>query len=255
MAVIAGIQYPKIRCCYGRLTTAQVNGTTQGGTVVLPAQAVTTSKATITCTTVVNADYVTIDGIRFTAATTAIQASRIFTSVGGDAAVAASLAACINRKSTGLPGVTAAVTSGSTVTLTCAPTHPLPVTMTASAGTIVCVAASGNPNITTVGNSRQITVVDGWIRAIGGAVGGGSCTGINVATTGGVAIAVFIKAALTEGAVLRMGTATNGVAANLNLANAPGVGLKIQAVGADVTTATHLDYCIYYTVGKGNTAT
>jgi hypothetical protein len=248
---MAGISYPRLHCAFGQLTTNEVNGTSQGGKIIVPGDATTNTQATITCTSVQANEYVVIDGITFTAKAATSQSARQFDQDAGDNATATALALCIN----GIYGVSGvkAVASTNVVTLTWGSTHPNAVTVVPSAATMVYVPATQPPGISATGRN-QLTVVDAWIRAIGGACGGASCTGVNLATTAGVNIAVFLKAGITEGTVLRAGTATNGVSANLGLANAPGVGLKLQAKGADMETATALDYCVYFTIGKGQTA-
>lgn len=248
---MAGIEYPRLRCAFGQLTTNEVNGTSQGGTIVIPGDKTTKTAATITCATVLANDYVVIDGITFTAKNATSQSAHEFDQDAGNTPTGAALALCING-AYGVPGVTATAASG-VVTLMWGSDHPKPPVVTSSSSTLALTTATQMPNISATG-SRQITVVDAWVRAIGGSAAGASFTGVNLATTAGVNICVFLVAGMSQNTILRAGTATNGVSANLNLANAPGEGLKIQAKGADMTTATALDYCIYYTIGKGNTA-
>jgi len=93
---------------------------------------------------------------------------------------------------------------------------------------------------------RIYTVVDGWMRAIGGAAG--SLTSIDVTddTTGTVALS-FEAAGLAENAVLRAG-ATNTTVTNAGTALTQGEGILVKNVGTAVDTATHVDVCIHYLV-------
>lgn len=94
---------------------------------------------------------------------------------------------------------------------------------------------------------RTLTVVDGWMRAIGGAAGGGTGIYVKDSTTGTVACE-WLVGDLTQNAVARLGGGTT-VATNLGTALAGNEGLKIVKHGNNITTATSVDYCIYYTVG------
>lgn len=97
---------------------------------------------------------------------------------------------------------------------------------------------------------RVYTVVDAWMRAIGGAAGSNTSVDITDDTTGTVA-ASFEDAALTQNTVCRAGAA-NTAATGLNTALAQGEGLKVANVGTDMDTASALDVCIHYTVGSAH---
>jgi hypothetical protein len=95
---------------------------------------------------------------------------------------------------------------------------------------------------------RVYTVVDCWMRAIGGAAGSNTSVDVTDDTTGTVA-ASFEDAALSQNAVCRIGAA-NTSATGLNTALAQGEGLKVANVGTAMDTATHLDVCIHYIVSS-----
>ena len=94
---------------------------------------------------------------------------------------------------------------------------------------------------------RRITVHDGWLRAIGGAAGG--ATGVNVVDTAGTPVVAFAMAigGLAQNAVARVGLATHYTGTTIGNPLTPGKGLQIVDNGT-LTTLTHLDYCIFYTV-------
>jgi hypothetical protein len=246
---MAGITYPKVRVCYGQLSATQVNVGSDYGTVILPADGVVATKATITLTSVQVAEYVVIDGITYTAAAATAASSREFINTNDNTAATA-LATCINHATAGVPRVSASASSN-IVTLTTLVGHPLAVTMSPSAATIVCVAAV-HPGVTYTGD-RQIRVIDAWIRAIGGTTAG--CSAIELQTTAATPIVVISwpVANIARDVVARVGV-SNTVSTNVGLANAPGVGLKLAAI-TDMSGATAVDYCIQYTIGRGNTAT
>lgn len=93
---------------------------------------------------------------------------------------------------------------------------------------------------------RAITVVDAYLRAIGGAAASNTSVDIVDSTTGTVAIA-FARAGLAQNAVLRMG-ATNTTNTGVLTTLATGEGLKIKNTGTAMATATAMDYCIFYVV-------
>ena len=97
---------------------------------------------------------------------------------------------------------------------------------------------------------RVYTVVDCWMRAIGGASTANTSVDVTSATTGTVA-ASFEDAALTQNTVCRIGAA-NTAATGLNTALTQGEGLKVANVGTAMDTATHLDVCIHYLVGSAH---
>lgn len=109
-----------------------------------------------------------------------------------------------------------------------------------NAGKIVVPGAPG----------RVYTVVDCWMRAIGGAAGSNTSVDVTSATTATVA-ASFEDAALTQDVVRRIGAA-NTSATGLNTALTQGEGLKVANVGTAMDTATHLDVCIHYLVSSAH---
>ena len=94
---------------------------------------------------------------------------------------------------------------------------------------------------------RTITVHDGWLRAIGGAAGG--ATAVDVKDTADPPTVAFKMAVggLTENAVARVGLATHYTGTTVGSPLTPGEGLQIADDGV-LTTLTHLDYCIFYTL-------
>ena len=95
---------------------------------------------------------------------------------------------------------------------------------------------------------RIYTVVDGWMRAYGGAAGSTTSVDVTDDTTGTIAMS-FEVAGLTENAVLRAGAA-NTTCTYLNTALAQGEAIKVANVGTDMDTATHVDVCIHYLVSS-----
>jgi hypothetical protein len=93
---------------------------------------------------------------------------------------------------------------------------------------------------------RTLTVVDAWVRAIGGAASGNDSVDVTDTVTGTIAVS-FARAGLTENTVLRAG-ATNATATNLGADLGAGEGIKVANVGTAMGTATALDYCISYVV-------
>lgn len=236
----------RLRAVWGQLTTAEVNASTRSGTVILPARGVT-SGATLTLTSVVTNQYVDIDGHRFTAKTATSVADRQFDDDAGDSATATALALCINNPNYGVPNVTASASSNVVTLDWSSSAHPVPVTMSPSAATIVCAAAT-HPGTVFPGD-KPIAVLDCWMRAIGGAAT--TSTAIALKTTAETTIVSNAVAQLGEGLVLRAG-ATGSTVTNLGATNTEGVGLKIAATVADCTVMTALDYCVLFTGSGGS---
>jgi hypothetical protein len=106
----------------------------------------------------------------------------------------------------------------------------------ANAGIIIVPAMPG----------RMLTVVDGWMRAIGGAAG--TATGVYLEDSSGTVIAAeWLIAALTQNTVARIGAA-NVTSTNVGSILTTNDGLKIIGHGTLDTVVT-LDYCVFYTVG------
>jgi hypothetical protein len=96
---------------------------------------------------------------------------------------------------------------------------------------------------------RTIRVVGGWMRAIGGTVA--TATSVNVSDTSNTnEVMVGTAANMTAGLILREGT-TGMTCTKLGTALVKGNGLRIKGIGATVTGATSVDYCVYYTVEGG----
>jgi hypothetical protein len=92
-------------------------------------------------------------------------------------------------------------------------------------------------------SSRSVILVGGWLRSTGNVT---QATTIDICSTAAVPIVgVAVAAAqLTNGALAPLlGTATQ---TTVGAANVKGDGLQILSVGADETTATVCDYCVYY---------
>ncbi len=94
---------------------------------------------------------------------------------------------------------------------------------------------------------RSITVVDAWVRAIGGAAGANDSVDVVDSVSGTIAVA-FTRAGLVENVVLRVGTATTGVGTNVGVSLGRGEGVKVKNTGTAMTTATHLDYVILFKI-------
>jgi hypothetical protein len=92
---------------------------------------------------------------------------------------------------------------------------------------------------------KTITVVDAWLRAIGGNAGG--ATAVVLESTGGTDILSCTVGALTQNTLLR-GGASNATATNFGTAMGKGAGLRIGCTVGDLTTATHIDYVVLYKV-------
>ena len=106
-----------------------------------------------------------------------------------------------------------------------------------NAGLVIVPATSG----------RTITVVDGWLRAIGG--NAATATSVDIESTADTPTLAFKIAVggLTQNAVARMGIATHGTQTGVGTALDEDEGLQITATGT-LATATAVDYCVYYTV-------
>ena len=94
---------------------------------------------------------------------------------------------------------------------------------------------------------RVVTVVDGWLRAIGGAAG--TATGVYIQDTAATAGSTleWLIGALTQNAVARIGAANvTSTYAGVQMTRDKGIQMKTH--GAALDTATSVDYCIYFTV-------
>ena len=94
---------------------------------------------------------------------------------------------------------------------------------------------------------RAYTVVDCWLRAIGGAATSNTSIDVQDSVTA-TKVVVFAQAALTQNAILRAGVAVNSVGTNLGTSLTRSEGIRILNVGTACDTMTHLDYVILYKV-------
>lgn len=109
------------------------------------------------------------------------------------------------------------------------------VNANSGAGTVIVPAVAG----------RTLTVVDCWLRAIGGAAGG--ATAVVLEDTAGTDAVSYVVAALTENVVARAGC-SNSTATGLGTALGKSKGLRIARTVSDLTTATAIDYMVLYKV-------
>jgi len=94
---------------------------------------------------------------------------------------------------------------------------------------------------------RAYTVVDCWLRAIGGAAANNTSVDVQDSVSA-TKVAVFTRAGLTENALARAGVAVTSVATNLGTSLTRSEGVRIINVGTACDTMTHLDYVILYKV-------
>jgi hypothetical protein len=94
---------------------------------------------------------------------------------------------------------------------------------------------------------RAYTVVDCWLRAIGGAAANNTSVDVQDSVSA-TKVAVFTRAGLTENALARAGVAVTSVATNLNTSLGRGEGIRILNVGTACDTMVSLDYVILYKV-------
>ena len=100
-------------------------------------------------------------------------------------------------------------------------------------------------------SGRTLTVVGGWMRALGGNAGGTTSVDIkDTKATSPVVAVACTQAGLTQNTILRFGTATTGEFNTSNTALTKNKGLQIVKTGNDLTTATSVDYVVYYTVSS-----
>jgi hypothetical protein len=87
---------------------------------------------------------------------------------------------------------------------------------------------------------RSLAIVDGWLRAIGGAAA--TCTYVDIRDVGGTTNYMRgAQASLTQNTVLRLIGTADGLAEVT-----PGKGLKIASTTNNLATATHIDYYVEY---------
>ena len=90
---------------------------------------------------------------------------------------------------------------------------------------------------------RQIVVVGGWLRALGGNASGATSVDIADTATSPVTAAAIGVGSLTAGAVVQL---TAGTATNMGVGLTAGKGLQITKTGGNLATATSVDYCVQY---------
>lgn len=93
-------------------------------------------------------------------------------------------------------------------------------------------------------------LVDAFVIAVGGAVGAVTTVDILATLTTGRKLVAFAQASLTQSTLLRAGASgatilANGASFTSNDAN---TAVTIGKTGSDVTTATHIDVTLFYTV-------
>lgn len=92
---------------------------------------------------------------------------------------------------------------------------------------------------------KTIKVVDGWLRAIGGAAGTATSVDIEDTTTSPNLAFKIAVGGLAENAVARVGLATHSTNTGVGTALGKGKGLQITATGT-LATATAMDYAVFY---------
>ena len=96
---------------------------------------------------------------------------------------------------------------------------------------------------------RTLRVIGGWMRALVGTVA--TATSVNISDTSSTnEVMVGTAANMTASLILREGT-TGMTCTKLGTALTKGDGLLIKGIGATVTGATSVDYCVFYTVEGG----
>ena len=88
----------------------------------------------------------------------------------------------------------------------------------------------------------QFIVDDGWMRSTGAA---DTATSVDW-SDGTNTICAFTVAGLTDGAILRVGTAVTAVGTNLGLACVVNKPIKVKTTGGNVGTATAIEYYVKY---------
>jgi hypothetical protein len=111
-------------------------------------------------------------------------------------------------------------------------------TTAVNTGTVIVPAVAG----------RTLTVVDGWLRAIGGAAA--TATSVDVESTADTPTLAFKIAVggLTQNAVARVGLATHSTNTGVGTALDEDEGIQITSTTNNLATATYIDYCVFYTV-------
>ena len=86
---------------------------------------------------------------------------------------------------------------------------------------------------------HTITVVDGWLRPIGG--NAATATSVVLEDTAGTDAFSIAVGGLTQNAVARVGLATHSTNTNVGTALGAGKGLQIKKVGSDLAGSTAVD--------------
>ena len=113
------------------------------------------------------------------------------------------------------------------------------VNAASGAGTVIVAAGSG----------RTLEVVDCWMRALGGNAGGATAVILTDTAASPTTLVSYAVGALTENTVARAGAASV-TSTNLGASAVKHKGLRIGRTVSDLTTATALDYCVFYTVSS-----
>ena len=87
---------------------------------------------------------------------------------------------------------------------------------------------------------RQVVVVGGWLRALGGNAAGATSVDITDTAASPVTVASTAVGSLTQNTVVSLS------GANLGVGLTAGKGLRITKTGSSLTGATSIDYCIWY---------
>lgn len=116
-----------------------------------------------------------------------------------------------------------------------------------AAGQLSTAAVNAGAQIVKPVAGHTITVVDGWLRAIGG--NAETATSVDVKDTAAAPATAFkiAVAGLTQNAVARVGLATHSTNTGVGSPLTKGKGLQIKADGT-LQTATAIDYVIFYKI-------
>jgi hypothetical protein len=87
---------------------------------------------------------------------------------------------------------------------------------------------------------RQVVVVGGWLRALGGNAAGATSVDITDTAASPVTVAATAVGSLTQNTLVSI------AGANMGAGLTAGKGLRIGKTGSSLTGATSVDYCIWY---------
>lgn len=129
-------------------------------------------------------------------------------------------------------------------------TPPFPKTRVASGNLVRASlnAASGAGTVIVPDSAgRTITVIDVWMRNVGGNIGG--ATAIVLEDTAGTDVMSTTVGTFDSNVLVRAG-ASGTTVTNLGVALGKGKGLRIGRTVSDATTTTSLDYCVLYKIAN-----